>query len=179
MLQYEPMKWPPSRVVDWADACERQTWVAELRRHIFNIFVLGVEGLKPRRPRGWTLTEIRESISANYELIGKMLHLAGAPLEGWQKMHIALPAPKFADPPEIATRLPSPFEDLPRYAWSDKELTKWLGYVVGELEYLAHLLLEAYPEGSEEQRRARWAVIRLHVLFKKLEVALGVTKGRT
>ncbi len=51
---------------------------------------------------------------------------------------------------------------------------KWLGYVDGQLEHLVAMLLLAYPEGTEQHRRARWAVIRLRVLFDKLRTALAV-----
>jgi hypothetical protein len=181
MLQVNRMRWPPNRVVDWADASERQAWVAELRSHVSNIFVLGYEGLSPRWwPRGWTLKGIRESLVANREVIVRMLHLAGAPLESWEKMPISLwPPPRFADSTGGAVGFPIPFRALPRHAWSEKELILFFGCVMGQLEYLAGLLEVAFPEESEEQRRARWAVIRLRVLFEKLQVGLGVAPMRT
>jgi len=152
-LQTKPMKWPPNRVVDWADARERGLWVAELRDHIFNLYVLGYEGVKSPPPRGWTVKKIREGLAANKEVLDKMLYLAGAPIEGWKEMYIPLRSPQDApEPPENEPGWPSPFEELPRYAWSSKELVKCFGYIEGQLEYLAALLLVAYPEGSEEQR---------------------------
>jgi hypothetical protein len=115
-------------------------------------------------------------VLANKQVIELMLHLAGAPLEVWQEMRIP-PPPQFDDPPEIAEEgWPSPFEELPRYRWMPAEQVKWLGYVEGQLEYLAALLLVAYPEGREEHRRARWAVIRLRVLFEKFRVAVGMSR---
>jgi hypothetical protein len=68
---------------------------------------------------------------------------------------------------------------LQGYRWSEKELSKVFGYVMGQLEYLAGLVEVGFSKGSEEQRRARWAVIRLRVLFEKLQVGLGLAKGRT
>jgi hypothetical protein len=58
------------------------------------------------------------------------------------------------------------------FGWSMREQAKWLGVVEGQLDYLAGLLFMAYPEGSEEHRKPRWAVIRLRVLFGKLRAAL-------
>jgi hypothetical protein len=69
ILQHQPMRWPPDRVVDWADASERRAWVAELRLHIFNLFVVGLEGTKRRRKRAWTLERSRESLLANKQVI--------------------------------------------------------------------------------------------------------------
>jgi hypothetical protein len=175
IVQHAPMRWPPNRVVDWADASEREAWVAELRGHLFNLFVVGLDGTKPPWQRSWSHREARESLLANKRVLDQMLHLAGAPLDVWQRMRISLPPPWFEQPPEIAAGFASPFEELPLFAWSAKEQAKWLGYVEGQLEYLVAMLFVVYPEGSEEHRRARWAVIRLRVFFEKLRVALATS----
>jgi hypothetical protein len=58
------------------------------------------------------------------------------------------------------------------FGWSMREQIKWLGVVEGQLDDIVRLLFLAYPEGSKEHRKARWAVIRLRVLFGKLRAAL-------
>jgi hypothetical protein len=173
MVQHRPMRWPLKRVVDWADASERGAWIAELRDHVLDLFVVGLDGTKPPPKRAWSRRQARESLLANKRVLDQMLYLAGPPLENWRPIHRPLPPPQRDDPPEIAMTQPSPFRALPRVAWSTKDVGKWLGYVEGQMQYVAALLLAAYPEGGDEHRRARWAVIRLRVFFEKLRVALA------
>ena len=172
ILQHTPMKWPPNRPVDWVDMTERAIWLLEFQKHLFNLFVVGLESTKPSRKRYWTLERRRESVLANKQVIDQMLHLAGAALDPDAPRSIPLPSPQFQDPPEIATGWPSPFEELPAGGWSRSEHTKWVGYVENQLDYLMRLLLMAHPKGSEEHLRARWAVIRVRALFEKLPFAL-------
>jgi hypothetical protein len=54
---------------------------------------------------------------------------------------------------------------------SAEEQAKWLGEMEREIEALMAFLLSAFPETTEEQRRALWAVIRLRVILKKLKAA--------
>jgi hypothetical protein len=172
IVQHTPLKWPPYRPVDWVDSSERAVWALEFQEHLFNLFVVGLEFTKPPRKRAWTREEARESLLANKQVLDQMLSLAGAPLELWEPVSIPLPPPLFDDPPEIACGWPSPFRELPAAGWSTREQFKWLGYVEGQLDYLAGMLFMAYPEGNKEHRKARWAVIRLSVLFGKLRLAL-------
>lgn len=178
ILQHHPMKWPPDRPVDWPDASERRAWVSELRDHIFDLFVVGLNETQPPPQRHWTRPKARRSLHANKQVIDALLYLAGAPLEVWQSVRIGMPPPGFDDPPEIATGWPSPFQDLPRLASSADERAKWLGYVEGQLEYLAAMVLAAYPKGHKDHLRVRWAVIRLRVLFEKLRSALFLPPTR-
>jgi hypothetical protein len=81
IVQHHPMQWPPDRLVDWTDASERRAWVAELRDHIFDLFVVGLDGTKPPRQRFFTNRQARVSLHANKQVIDALLYLAGAPLE--------------------------------------------------------------------------------------------------
>ena len=58
------------------------------------------------------------------------------------------------------------------------EWARWLTYVDGQIDILASLLLVPDPEGGEEHRRARWAVIRLRVFLTKLRVPSSVAPLR-
>ena len=51
---------------------------------------------------------------------------------------------------------------------SVEEWARWLAYVDGQIDILASLLLVPDPEGGEEHRRARCAVIRLRVFLSQL-----------
>lgn len=180
MHQVKPMKWPRDRIVDWTDATERQTWIAEFREHLFDLFVVGFDATKSSRPRAEARREAQASLLANKETLDPMLHLGGAPKEPWKEVSFPLRSPpKLPDPPEITEGWPSPFKELPRGGWSAEEVAKWIGYVEGQLEYLVALLLVAYPEEREEHLRMRWAVIRLKVLFEKLRYALNMTSMRS
>jgi hypothetical protein len=174
ILQYQPMQWPSDKPVDWADSFDRESWVKELRDHIFDLFSVGHIMLDPAVKRKWPREQAMESLLANKRVIDEMLHLAGAPLEVWREMRVFLPLTKHEHIPEVAAMRSDPFQELPLGAWSAKERLKWLGYVDGQLEYLVAMLLLAHPEGTEQHRRARWAVIRLRVLFDKLRTALAV-----
>jgi hypothetical protein len=154
IVQHQPMRWPPKRVVDWVDASERGAWLAELRDHLRDLFVVGLDGTKLPTRRLWSRREARESLLANKRVLDQMLHLTGPPLEIWRPIH------------------------LPLLAWSAKDVSKWLGYVEGQIQYLAALVIEAYPEAADEHRRARWAVIRLRVFFEKLRGALAAGSMR-
>jgi hypothetical protein len=154
IVQHHPMRWPPKRAVDWVDASERGEWIAELRDHLRDLFVVGLDGTKLPTRRAWSRREARESLLANKRVLDQMLHLTGPPLEVRRPIHLPLLPP-------------------PRVAWSAKDVSKWLGYVEGQIQYLATLVLAAYAEGGEEHRRARWAVIRLRVFFEKLRGALA------
>lgn len=171
-IQYKPMRWPPDRVVDWADASDRHVWVAELRAHIFDLFAVAVGATERSRSLRLPREAARESLFANKLVIDQMLVLAGAPLEVWREMFPAVPPPRLPEPPEIALGWPSPFKYLPRGGFSMGDQEKCLGYVEGQLELIVAMLLLAYPPGRDEHRRARWAVIRLKVLFDKLRRAL-------
>ena len=71
--------------------------------------------------------------------------------------------------PELPPMRWPPHGVLPRGgAGSAEEWARWLAYVDGQIDILASLLLVADPEGSEEHRQARWAVIRLRVFLAQL-----------
>jgi hypothetical protein len=174
IVQHKPMRWPPNCVVDWSDASAWGAWVVELREHVFDLFVVGLDAAQPPRQRTWTRQQAQESLLANEKVLDHMLYLSGAPLDSWRSLHLPLPPPPRADAPfDVASPAVRLYQALPRGAWSAEERAKWRGYVEEDLEYLSALLLQAYPEEREEHRRARWAVIRLRVFFDKVLQALA------
>jgi hypothetical protein len=175
IYQHHPMVWPKDKPVDWVDSNERGIWASELRYHIYDLFSVAFQLSEPPGTYVLSRKRGRESVCANKKVIEEMMALAGSPLELAEKRWTPLPAPQCNVPPELAAGTASPFKELPNAGWTNDERAKWLGYVEGQLYYLVGLLFAAYPEGSDEHLRGRWAVIRLHVFFAKLRVALLMT----
>lgn len=147
MGQHRPLRWPAGRILDWMDGYERRAWLAELREHIFDLYVTGLEGTRR--------LSLRERLFASKEAIERLLVVAGAPLEVWQDAWIR--------PPERKVNRP-----LEQERYSFDEQNRWLGYIEGDMEYLVALALAAYPEGSGEHWRVLWKAIRLRVFLDKL-----------
>jgi hypothetical protein len=118
--------------------------------------------------------QARESILASKEAIDQLMFLAGAPREIWRDVALSLPAPTSDVPPEQGRGADDPFAEVARSGYSFEEQRKWLGYIEGQIEYLASLALGAYPESSFEHRRARWTAIRLRVLLNRRLCRLGL-----
>ena len=171
-VQTRPLKWPLTRVVDWADALDREDWMEELRRHLFDLYVAGFDQTNPPGERAFTQVEARESMLANKAILDRMLQMAVAPLESWQALYVPVPPVRYEDPRTLTAEMPTPFQEFPPTAWSAEEWSRWTGYVQGQLDYLTSLAFSAYPEGTRAHLRARWTSIRLRAFLQKLRVAI-------
>jgi hypothetical protein len=174
MGQHRPLRWPAGRILDWMDGYERRAWLAELRLHIVDLFVTGLEPTRPRRRVG-SRESVRERLFASKEAIEQLLAVAGAPLEVWQDAWIRPPKRDGDRPLEQERGHPDPFAAAGRRGHSFDEQNKWLGYIEGDMEYLVALALTAYPAGSGEHWRALWTAIRLRVFLDKLRRMLWMS----
>ena len=56
----------------------------------------------------------------------------------------------------------------------EEELKRWLGYIETHIDYLAELLMEAYPRTSPEYNYAIWTRVRLRFFLNVVRVKLGL-----